>query len=428
MLRVIKLKDKFIVLIIVTFLFGYIKCCAAMDLNIGLARTLTIKEKIAKVFIADPQIADYQIINSNHIVIYGKKMGSTNLIAYAKDGTQAISEKIRVYPNYQKILKVLAKYYPNLKLNLSSIADVTVVTGKVELLQDAIQIYNLVGQLLGLKAVNNESSGRKNFSKLINKIKVAHKNQVNVKLSILDVSHDFKDELGLNIGSIPDKNLTNIISGTTFTNLAAKGAMGLSISKITDIVAAVKAIADKSIGQVLAEPNLSVISGESASFLVGGEVPIVTETSQGTNVDYKEWGISLVISPKVENNNQITLVIKPEVSSIDTQVNNKWNIPAITTRKAKTIVQLRDGESFILGGLLTTQEQKKLSKIPFIGDIPILGALFKNTVKQQSKRELLIIATVYLVKHKTKNNVTNIVTNTHIAINTMRSIMDGFEI
>ena len=167
----------------------------------------------------------------------------------------------------------------------------------------------------------------------------------------------------------------------------------------SDIMSVITAIGNDSVGQILAEPNLSVISGESASFLVGGELPVVTTVNNSTNVVYKEFGVRLELMAKVKKDDKITLSLVPEVSSLDTQYeNDSYNLPALKTRRARTTVELGDGQSFVLGGLLNSEDKESLQKVPFIGDIPILGALFRNSVTQRNKTELIIVATVNLVQ------------------------------
>ncbi|MDW2277185.1 type II and III secretion system protein family protein, partial [Vibrio sp. 1074] len=164
--------------------------------------------------------------------------------------------------------------------------------------------------------------------------------------------------------------------------------------------AVISARGNDRIGQVLAEPNLSVISGESASFLVGGEIPITVRDNDGISVTYKEYGVKLSMVAKVTDSENIRLSLLPEVSSIDKTngVNSGLvSVPSLRTRKAQTTVQLKDGQSFVLAGLLTSEEQESLAKIPYLGDIPILGALFSKTNTERRKTELIIVATVNLV-------------------------------
>jgi len=153
------------------------------------------------------------------------------------------------------------------------------------------------------------------------------------------------------------------------------------------------------VGQILAQPNLSVMSGETANFLVGGELPVVTVVDGTTNVEYKEFGIRLDLMAKVLEDDKIKLSLMPEVSSLDTQYSNaSYNLPALKTRRARTTVQLADGKSFVLGGLLSTEDKESLSQIPFIGEIPVLGALFRSSGTERTRTELVIVATVNLVQ------------------------------
>ena len=170
----------------------------------------------------------------------------------------------------------------------------------------------------------------------------------------------------------------------------------------------VQAIRNDTVARVLAEPNLSVISGETAEFLVGGEVPIVFSSVSGTSVQYKEFGIKLNVGARVSDSQRIRVTLGHEVSSVDGAYNidAAQSFPAFQTRRAKTTVELADGESFLLGGLLSQNEREALSRLPFIGDIPLLGALFRHAQTERSHSELIVVATVNLVKPVTARQIT----------------------
>nr|WP_255324619.1 hypothetical protein [Budvicia aquatica] len=159
-------------------------------------------------------------------------------------------------------------------------------------------------------------------------------------------------------------------------------------------------MSNDSIARVLAEPNLSVLSGETADFLVGGEIPIVTTSQNGTNVQYKEFGIKLNIGAKVSDTRRIRLMLGEEVSSLDNvyKTDAGDSFPALKTRRARTTVELGDGESFLLGGLINASEKESLARVPYVGDIPILGAFFRNASTERNRTELVVVATVNLVK------------------------------
>lgn len=373
---------------------------AARILNLaeGDAQTIKTKHDIASVFISDPTVADYQVIDQKKVVVFGKKLGSTSLIIFDEDGETLASRKLIINKSLVHIQQQIQLKYPNTEVTIYNLGDQVVLNGTVATEKEKDDINILVGELLGKKSENfnlewdigenqyeMEFMERRHFDGLVNNIEVAATKQVNVKLSIAEVSHSFLEEFGIEYGS-------------------KSASVGKFVDQITsfsasDIVSVITAMGDDTVGQILAEPNLSVISGESASFLVGGELPVVTIIDGGTNVLYKEFGIRLELMAKVLNDNKIKLSLMPEVSSLDSQYSNEsYNLPALKTRKARTTVELGDGQSFVLGGLLSTEDKESISKVPFVGDIPILGALFRKTGTERNKTELIIVATVNLVQ------------------------------
>jgi len=369
------------------------------------AKPLSFPSEIDTVFIADPEIADYKVINEDKIVIFGRKIGNVSLIVFGKNGEILANKTIVVNKNLTAIKQQIALYYPQLKINLANLGEQVVLSGKVSNQQQKEQIYSLVGELLNKDYTDKTLSWqvgniaqnieldfleRRRYRGLVNHLELAVTKQVNVKLTIAEVNHSFVEQLGFEFGSV------TVDGGIRGNGLFADMLKGFS----TDNIAAfISAINDESTGQVLAEPNLSVISGETASFLVGGEMPIVTYIDDQYLVTYKEFGIRLELAAKVLQDERIRLALMPEVSSVDNSFSNQtFDIPAFKTRRARTTVELADGESFILGGLLSTEDMESLAKIPLIGDIPGLGALFRNTGVERRKTELLIVATVNLVE------------------------------
>ncbi|RWT88470.1 Pullulanase secretion envelope pulD [Raoultella ornithinolytica] len=150
---------------------------------------------------------------------------------------------------------------------------------------------------------------------------------------------------------------------------------------------------------MLAQPNLTVLSGESASFLVGGEIPIMVKDQDSVTVQYKEYGIRLNITAKVEKRQKIRLFVSNELSSVTgSYAYNDYQIPTMRTRRSSSTIELADGDSFVIGGLLSEADKESLTKVPFIGDIPVLGALARSSMTERSKSELVVFATVNLVK------------------------------
>nr|WP_241033832.1 type II and III secretion system protein family protein [Vibrio maerlii] len=369
-----------------------------VNLAEGEAKTIRTSQDIGSVFISNPDVADYQVIEANRVVFFGKRIGSSSLMVFDKDGNTLLSRKLVVNRSLVHIQQQIQVRYPDVDVTIYNLGDQAVLSGTVATEQIREEIYRLAGELLGKDAeitdvfwdldenqYNMDFMRRYRFEGLVNNIEVVTTKQVNVKLTIAEVSHSFMEEFGIQVGS-------------------ESGGAGVFIDQLTDfsaddIISVITAIGDDNVGQVLAEPNLSVISGETASFLAGGEIPVVTVIDGGTNVEYREYGVRLELMAKVLRDDKIKLSMMPEVSSLDNQYSNEnYDLPALKTRRARTTVELGDGQSFVLGGLLSSEDRETLRRIPFIGDIPVLGALFRNTGSERTKTELVIVATVNLVQ------------------------------
>ncbi|MGR5253260.1 type II and III secretion system protein family protein [Vibrio astriarenae] len=366
----------------------------------GEAKSLFTSQDIGSVFIANPAIADYQVMDKNRVIVFGKATGSTSLLVFDENNKTILSRKVITNKSYDHILQTVKLHYPKSDVAMYNLGDQIVLSGTVATEAEKDGINSLVGDLLARgaeeKSVSIGGDGddsdnelefmtKKEFQGVINRIEVAVTKQVNVKLSIAEVSHSFLENFGIQYGD------------------AALGA-GMFVNPILDfsadnILAVITAMGDDSVGQVLAEPNMSVISGESASFLVGGEIPVVTVVDGGTNIEYKEFGVRLDLVAKVLRDDKIMLSLAPEVSSLDSQyTNGQYSLPALKTRRAQTTVELGDGQSFVLGGLLSSEDMESLRKVPYAGDVPVLGSMFRHTETSRSKTELIIVATVNLVK------------------------------
>ncbi|BFN31297.1 pilus assembly protein N-terminal domain-containing protein [Vibrio harveyi] len=373
-----------------------------LSLDKGAAKTINVKRNIDTVFVADTKIADYKVIANGKLVIYGIGRGATSIIAYDRAGNEIYNAEVVVNKSLRLLKQTLIARYPDEDIKLTNIGEQVVIDGVVSSEEIKNKVYRHVGEMLKkskerstfeVKGTDGESGDPLDytatyvFEDIINNLKVLTTDQINVKLTVAEVSSSFLTELGV---SYTDQN---------------GGSVGKFVNKILDftaedIVAVISASGNDNIGQVLAEPNLSVISGESASFLVGGEIPITVRDNDGISVTYKEYGVKLSMVAKVTDSENIRLSLVPEVSSIDKTngVNSGLvSVPSLRTRKAQTTVQLKDGQSFVLAGLLTSEEQESLSKIPYLGDIPVLGALFSKSETERRKTELIIVATVNLV-------------------------------
>jgi len=391
-------------------------CAQAAEIYLapGDSQVIQVKDNIDTVFISSPSIADYELIGDKSVVAYAREDGRADLIAFDTSGDQILKISIVVDSVLSGVHKQVNKEFPDSKVNIQKMGKTYIISGTVSTEEAKERIYQIVGEGIGAQKVINKKKVNRvsdeagesensntwldevRYQGIINKLELPITNQVNVKLSVVEVSRVFIDNVGLDWGTVT--NTTGTITPGTFRFIKFNADTLSSM---------VHAISNDSVARILAEPNLSVLSGETAEFLVGGEVPIVTSSQNGTNVTYKEFGIKLNIGAKVSSNKKIRLLLGEEVSNIDTTFSDRAgdSFPTFQTRRATTTVELADGESFLLGGLISNREREALSKVPFIGDVPILGALFRRASTERNRTELVVVATVNLVKPITSRDV-----------------------
>ncbi|MFA3781156.1 type II and III secretion system protein family protein [Yersinia sp. 1652 StPb PI] len=357
-------------------------------LSSGESYIIKTEEEIDTVFVSAAAIADYELVGKNSIIVYAKKEGIAEFILFNKDNHPMIKTAVMVNDIITSAYQRIKIEYPDSNVEINKIGNGYLLTGKADSEEAKDTIAAIVGEAINKKREKSRKDqlfNNPDYLGVINKIKLPESNQVNVKLTIAEVTKDFSENIGVDWSSI---------------NEASVGSFQFLKFNATGISTLVHAINDDSIARVLAEPNLSVLSGESASFLVGGEIPLFSSTQNSTAIKYKTYGIKLNIAAKVNEKNRIRISMEEEVSSVDKvfSVEGGNAYPSLRTRKAATTLELGDGESFILGGLISKSERESLKKIPFIGDIPILGAFFRNAQTQKNQTELVVVATVSLVK------------------------------
>ncbi|YCH30834.1 pilus assembly protein N-terminal domain-containing protein [Erwinia sp. D4-22] len=370
----------------------------------GETHVVKIQGEIGTVFISSAKVADYELIGEHSVMVYAKAAGRADLLAFDNSGNQLVKVTLVIDPLLSAVHKQVSQLVPDSQVSIVKLGKSYVISGTVANEEDRERIYQIVGEGLGAsqtminKSVADPGSvdgggsqqngtswlSEVSYQNVINQLQLPVTNQVNVRLSVVEVTKSFTDNVGIdwgNAGGLPGSFHFVKFNADTLNSL-------------------VHAISNDSVARVLAEPNLSVISGETAEFLVGGEVPVISSSNNGTSVQYKDFGIKLNIGARVNSNKRIRLTLGEEVSSINSTYNTSagQSFPTFQTRRARTTVELADGESFLLGGLISNNEREELSRLPFIGDVPILGALFRNAKTERTRGELMVVATVNLVK------------------------------
>ena len=378
-------------------IIAFVSSANALEIGVGKGQIINLSRPAAHVFVANPDVADIDVRSPNYIYIYGLKTGETSLHALDANSNQIIEVNIVVTQNLSTITKVIKEVVPSSKVKFTSAGASLVMQGEVDTPEDAQKVLSIVTASLDTT------------NRLVNMLKVRGSDQVMLKVRVAEVSRSTMKNLGVNLqnvfnsGSLAVRLLTGRVFTDPATGLFIPNGDSLSATGRTgdfDLTGVIDALETQGLVKTLAEPNMTAKSGESATFLAGGEYPIPVPQQNGvTTIEYKEYGVSLNFTPTVLSNNKINLKVNPEVSSLTASSVTIQNnaIPTLITRRTSTTVELGSGESFAIAGLLSNDSNNNVNKFPWLGDIPILGALFKSTDFQSDESELVIIVTPYIV-------------------------------
>ncbi len=379
-------------------------------LSIDRSENIKLPEPADTVFIASPDIADVQVVAPTVITIYGRKQGETTVTASKKDGTILLKRKIVVDQDLGKLQNVLGGMP---KIRALPVPGGIVLDGQASSSREAADAQRIARRFLG----NDKEE-------VINHLRLKNDEQIQLRVRVAEVSKNISKTFGINWDAISLaggitlglKSGASFLSDTVLRNSGVSGAAdrytrdqvnngiyasynngnGYAINGLID------ALAQDGLVTLLAEPNLTAKSGETATFLAGGEFPVPVPQQNGSiTVEFKPYGVSLAFTPTVLGKDRISIQVRPEVSELTTSGSISLNniaIPALLTRRAETTVELGSGQSFAIGGLIRSYQNNDVSKYPFLGDIPVLGALFTSTRFRNSETELVIIVTPYLVK------------------------------
>jgi pilus assembly protein CpaC len=390
---------------------------SVVQVNTGRGRLVTLSRPMSDVFVADETIADVQVRSPTQLYIYGKKTGETTISATTKSGAVVYATTVRVGNNLDSIAAMLNLAMPDAQLTATPMNGLVLLTGTVAGPGDAAEAERLVQAYVG------------DATKVLSRIRSATPLQVNLQVRIAEVSRSFAKNVGVNLASVDatggfkfgitrgsgggptftpggalGAGFTSVPGGATLVRQGGTGStLGLAGKLLgLDLLAAIDL--GETTGQVttLANPNLTALSGETGTFLAGGEIPIPLSQGLGAiSVEYKQYGVSLAYTPTVLSDGRISLRVRPEVSQLDysNAVSlNGTRVPGITSRRVETTLELGSGQSMMIGGLLQNSRNNSIDKTPFLGDLPILGALFRSNGWQRNETELVIIITPYLVK------------------------------
>lgn len=389
-----------------------------ITIEVSTGKLINLPRPAKNVFIADPGIADLQVPSPRDVFLFGKRTGTTSLYALDANGHPILSATVTVTYDIADLQRLVQQEAPNSPIRFTSTPGGIILSGTVPDANTADKIRVAAARYIG------------NKDTLINNLKVSGSQQVNLRVRVCEVDRQVTKDLGFNWETFvqPGSFTFGLASGRTFLAPGAAGtAFGSLIQRAAppnnvtavpgslfanftgnraNVNALIDALADQNLVTILAEPNLTAISGHTASFLAGGEFPIpvqqtATGVGGGITIQFKQFGVSLAFVPTVLADNRISIKVRPEVSQLSNQgaiTLNSITVPALTVRRAETTIELGSGESFAIAGLLQNNSSTDINKFPALGDVPVLGPLFRSTSFQRNQSELVIIVTPYIVR------------------------------
>ncbi len=358
----------------------------------GKSSVVMVASDALRVSVGNPEVGDVMLLNPREIYLLGKKPGSTNLMVWTKDGNTTVMD-VSVTLDVHNLRSQLRQLMPSEKNLVVEVLGETVVLGGV--VSDPIKLQRLVSLAEAL------TDGKK----IINLMRVEGSQQIMLEVKVAEISRTLLNQLSVGINGAGSAGSTSF---GMVSSLLGTGAGTISTTN-GDSTVSLNAEIKKGLIKILAEPTITAISGQEGSFLAGGKIfiPVPQSSSNGTStiaLEEREFGVGLKFTPTVLEDGLINLHVTPEVSELSlvgttVTANGQTSVlPSITTRRASTTVQLRDGESFVIGGLIKSNVTEAVRALPGLGDIPILGVLFRSTAFQAERTELVFVVTPHLAK------------------------------
>lgn len=373
-----------------------------IELASGAGELLRLPRPALSVFVANPDVADVQVPSPNAIFLLGKKAGTTTLYAVDGNDREILRRNVVVRHNIAEMEDLLRQRFPSHRFVLASAPGSLQVTGAVDNAAQAGAVMDTLQPYLSKE------------DKLINSLSVRTPTQVHLRVRIAEVSREITQQFGVNWQMFlkPGNFVAGVMNGRDFYddtnklwNIPSTG-WGVNAGFRTrnyDINSVIDALDQEGLVSVMAEPTLTALSGQTASFLVGGEfpIPIVQGTSNSVSVTFKPFGVALDFTPTVLGSDRISLLVRPEISELSAANSvtlDGFNIPGLTVRRVETTVELASGQSFVIGGLLQDNMRDVVGRLPGLGNLPLLGKLFSSQNYRNNKTELVVIVTAYTVK------------------------------
>lgn len=406
-----------------------------INLNINQSYYLNTGSGIARVAVANPKIADVKILGASALNVVAFAPGTTTLNIWTKNGMRQ-EYQVTVSKEDKGLAKLIEKAIdlPGVKVQL--VGDRVLLRGVVKNQYERTLAFKIASLYVGDDEVNATKKVTKKMSdgvdinsndieteedvdtsaKVVNLLEMANPDQINIEAMVIEINADDVKQLGMTYSSPVTSNngitlgsAGNFYGGESFGQQRDKGNHWYNrnwlYTHFSQINAQIHALVEQGKARIISRPNITTMSGKTASILVGGEIPVPYKDSDTVTVGYKPYGIQLdLVKPQVDSDGNITADLQATVSRLDWSnavTVNGFSMPGLTTRRADTMVNIPTGMTMAIGGLLNSEDGKKVSKVPVLGDIPILGELFKYHNNTKNKSEIMILITPRVVNENT---------------------------
>ena len=398
-------------LLLAAAMLSFGNACAAEPVEVSLNESKYMAASgITRLAVGNPAIADVQLLSSGDFLLVGKKAGTTSLIVWS-DGGRRTEYTVYVAGNDRGMASAIQDAIGYPKVHVQMIKDRVMLRGKVENQYEHDTALKIAGLYTG-----GDGSG------VIDLLEMEHPSQIRLEAQIIEINSDYTKNLGIqywsqtpgsnsNSGSSSDNPNNNITVGTAglfyggedFSSSRKHG--GWLGSHVANVNVTLQALINEGKARILSRPSITTMSGKTANILIGGRIPIpVSDGNGNVSIDWHEYGVKLNIEPVVDSEDKITSKVHAEVSTLDYSHGVKidsFSVPGIATREAESEVNVRSGMTMAIGGLINSEDAKIVSKIPLLGDLPIIGRFFRHTSNTRDKRELIILITPTLVADDT---------------------------
>ena len=398
-------------LLLAAAMLSFGSACAAEPVEVSLNESKYMAAPgITRLAVGNPAIADVQLLSSGDFLLVGKKAGTTSLIVWS-DGGRRTEYTVYVAGNDRGMASAIQDAIGYPKVHVQMIEDRVMLRGKVENQHEHDTALKIAGLYTG-----GDGSG------VIDLLEMEHPSQIRLEAQIIEINSDYTKNLGIqywsqtpgsnsNSGSSSDNPNNDITVGTAglfyggedFSSSRKHG--GWLGSHVANVNVTLQALINEGKARILSRPSITTMSGKTANILIGGRIPIpVSDGNGNVSIDWHEYGVKLNIEPVVDSEDKITSKVHAEVSTLDYSHGVKidsFSVPGIATREAESEVNVRSGMTMAIGGLINSEDAKIVSKIPLLGDLPIIGRFFRHTSNTRDKRELIILITPTLVADDT---------------------------